>query len=261
MRGIDGIEPRRGVTTLSNSTARNASRSNIALNLTIDQLRERLGSAGNPDDQEVYGYVIASVVPDGRGGFLQTGSAPNWEGDTLTLCTCKHEMRTYLPPVEWLRGKWIAGLCGWSLPFRKQQSLVTLMRVGEAYSSHAELVQALRDSGRQAVVDAKDSRVHKLGDLMIPRGSGMPANPFDPGSYERPIPGHAHSSSKHPDGWHNDVDHLGRSGRQPAMLVGDPALTFRWTQPMVRRRRPGLTKPCRIWPLAEFLDDIEGVPV
>ena len=232
----------------------------IKVDLTDLDLRKHLALAGATADDIVYGYVIATIKPDGRGGFQQTGSAPNWQGDTLTLCTCKHEMRTSLTPEEWRRNKWIAGLCGWSQAFKKQQSLVILMRVGETFTSQAELVDTLLRTGRQQVVDAKDSRAHPLGDLMVPRTPGATPNPFDPGAYFPPIRGHAHSSVDNPDQWHNDVNHRGRSGRQPAMLVGDSNFSFRWTRPMVRRSRPGETRPCRLWRMADFLEDIEAVP-
>ena len=228
------------------------------MDLTSSELRRRLAAAGATADDEVYAYVIDTVKP-ANGLYRQTGSAPNWQGHTLTLCTCKHDMRATLSPDQW-RGKWVAGFNGWSLPWHKQQGLVILMRVGETYGSQAELVQALRDSGRQGVVSAKDSRFHPFGDLMIPRGPGVPRNPHDPQNYHPPIPGHAHSPSHSPDGWHDDVDHKGRGGKQAAMLVGEEAFSFCWTRPMVRRRHPGLTRPYRVWTMAALLDDLEAVP-
>lgn len=236
-----------------------ASTASVSVDLNERELRKRIAVAGATADDLVYGYVIRTIKPDSKGGFKQTGSAPNWQGDSLTLCTCKHEMRTYFSPEAW-KGKWIAGLCGWTKEFNKQQALVILMRVGETYPSQAHLVHALRQMGRQHVVDAKDSRKHALGDLMIPLGEGIPANPHDPRAYHSPIRGHAHSDDDDPDQWHNDVNHAGSSGRQAAMLAGDAAFSFRWTRPMVRRSRPGETRPCRIWTMADFLDDIEGVP-
>lgn len=229
----------------------------ISVDIGIDQLRRRIGEVGNPDNELVYGYVIRTVRPL-KGGFDQRGSGPNWQGGLVTLCTCKHGMRASLSTDEWLKGKWVAGLTGWSSAFGKQQSLVYLMRVGEACHSQAELVQQLRASGRESIVGAKDSFVHRLGDLMTPSIAGIPLDPHDPASYRTPVLGHAHRQSAEDDGWQDDIDYLGAGGRQAAMLAGDSRYSFVWTRAMVRRSRPGYTRPYRIWTLSNFLDDIEG---
>ena len=231
--------------------------SNIRMNLKPDDLSRQIGRAGNPDGQTVYGYVIETVKPY-QGGFLQEGSGPNWDGGVITLCTCKHDMRAWMTPEEWRRGMWVAGMTGWSIPFGKQQSLVYLMRVGEAYGSHAELIFQLNSTGRGAVVKAKDSTLNQLGDLMMPRKAGVPAKPNDPAAYHAPRPDHPHSDE---DGWHNDVHHpsRGRAAREAPLLVGDSAFSFLWTRPVVRRRHPSVTRPCRVWTLSEFLDDLEAV--
>jgi hypothetical protein len=53
----------------------------------------------------VYAYIMSSVVLDGD-NLLQTGTGPNFQGGYITLCTCKHRMRTSLPRNEWV-GKWV----------------------------------------------------------------------------------------------------------------------------------------------------------
>jgi hypothetical protein len=41
-----------------------------------------------------YSYVVTSVLLNPETMcFEQTGSAPNFQGDVLSLCTCKHQMR------------------------------------------------------------------------------------------------------------------------------------------------------------------------
>ncbi|OCS45069.1 hypothetical protein BEK67_23340 [Ralstonia pickettii] len=53
-------------------------------------------------------------------------------------------MRASLTPEQWMKGIRVAALTSWGNISSKQQSLVYLMRVGEAYASQAELVYALR---------------------------------------------------------------------------------------------------------------------
>ncbi|MBY4707051.1 MULTISPECIES: hypothetical protein [Ralstonia] len=230
-----------------------------SLNLSIEALRLRIAQIGAPDEERVYAYVVRSVRPR-EGQYLQTGSAPNFDGGLITLCTCKHSMRASLTPEQWMKGIWVAGLTSWDKAFSKQQSLVYLMRVGEAYASQAELVYALRRSGRSAVVDAKDSTKNCLGDLMMPATASLPAaESFTPSAYLKPMLGHAHRQTETDDGWQYDINYPSRSGSQPAMLVGDEQLSFAWTRPTVQRRRPGPTRPYREWTLTALLDDLEAV--
>jgi len=230
----------------------------IATDLSIVDLRKRIALVGT-SDEDVYAYVVRSVRP-ANGAYVQTGSAPNFEGGLITLCTCKHSMRAALTPEQWRRGVWVAGLTSWDRAFGKQQSLVYLMRVGEAYSSQAELVYALRQSGRSDVVDAKDSTRHRLGDLMIPASNAVVGSDRHlPAAYMQPMLGHSHRRTLDDSGWEDDVNYIGAGGRQSAMLVGNRNFSFVWTKPLVRRRRPGPTRPYRTWTLASILDDLEAV--
>lgn len=227
----------------------------ISVDLDVAHLRRRLQAAGNLDEDMVYGYVVATVQPV-QGQFQQRGSGPNWQGGLITLCTCKHTMRATLKPEEWMRGKWVVGLTGWNRAFAKTQSLVYLMRVDKAYSSHAELVQYLRNSGLSAVVASKDASVHPLGDIMTPSQSVFDWN--DPFAYSVPVLGHVHRQTKDSTYWHRDVART-EKGTIPALLVGDPEHSFRWTRPIVQRCKPGHTRPYRKWSLREFLSDLEEV--
>jgi hypothetical protein len=137
----------------------------------------------------------------------------------------------------------VAGLTSWDRRFGKQQSLVYLLRVCEAYASQAELVQALRQPGCSSVVQAKNSTLHKLGDLMLPASASIAeADRFSPSAYQVPMLGHAHRQIDDDRGWHDDINY-GYGGRRPAMLVGDVRFSFALTHPMVKRREPGPTRP------------------
>lgn len=228
--------------------------------LDIESLRRRIGEFGSPDNERVYGYVVRSVRPR-DGAYVQTGSAPNFNGGLITLCTCKHSMRASLTQEQWQKGVWVAGFTSWDKDFNKQQSLVYLMRVGEAYESQSDLVQEFRRSGRSSAIEAKDSTLHVLGDLMIPRSESLSGEDrFAPAEYKMPMLGHSHRANETDAGWRDDIDYLGRGGRRAAMLVGDEDFSFIWTRPVVRRRHPKHSRPYRQFSLADFLDDIEGVP-
>ena len=171
----------------------------------------------------VYSYVVATVAHrDGR--FVQRGSAPNWPGGALTLCTCKHHLRTFLAPEAW-RGVWVAGFTGLHAGDRRN-ALVFLTRVAFAAVSHQELWHSAALTG--AAKRAKDASRHVHGDLFRPASS--PHGPFDPRAYVRPRPDHDHAKG---DGWRDDIGYESRGGRRPALLVGDAAHTYLYARPML----------------------------
>ncbi len=127
------------------------------LDLKLRQLIELIGRQSD----EVYSYIVKSVKVDRReNGFTQKGCGPNFQGGCLTLCTCKHQMRSRLAVKEW-KGKWIAGLtsrtCG-------KHWLFYLARVEVAYESHCELWFELSEQVKRA----KSARLSRLGDLYEP---------------------------------------------------------------------------------------------
>ena len=88
------------------------------------------------EDVYCYCYVIASVE-NRNGKFVQTGSGPNFQGGMITLCTCKHFMRTFMEADNW-KGKWIAGFSG--LPTGENKNvLLYLMKVENAFDSQMSL--------------------------------------------------------------------------------------------------------------------------
>lgn len=228
------------------------------VDFSLEQLRACLAGAA-AGQQSVYAYVIATVGLDAGKRFNQVGSAPNWAGGLVTLCTCKHWMRSTRVPEQW-QGQWIVGLTGHNRNLGHVQSLVYLMRVGQAFASHAALVQHLRAMGREAVVEAKNSRHHKLGDLMIPRSPTVVGTDgeFSHNGYFEPVLGHAHRQNVHDSGWHDDVDYS-RRNRRPALLVGDPEFSFRWSRPLLRRRQGQAMRGHRRWTLDALLQELTEV--
>lgn len=200
------------------------------LDIEPHALKSRLSSREFEGDT-VYCYVVATVRND-NDHFCQTGSAPNFQGDLITLCTCKHHMRTFRRLDEWL-GKWIAGFTGVEAG-RGTNELVYLMRIGCAFDSHRDLWYS---SGlTSATREAKAADKNQLGDVYRPLSATVPR--FRPLSYIEPTEGHAHRQANcgacsGGGTWRKDVNYRSRSGRRPALLVGDPKLSFLWDKPMV----------------------------
>lgn len=184
-------------------------------------------------------------------GPLRTsfGSAPNFQGGLITLCTCKHRMRTYHDACSWEK-YWIVGFTGKHETQGRGNGLFYFMKVGEAYDSHAKLWQKLPEEVRRV----KAATCSKFGDVFEPRaGAGVfdPLAQFNPGSYRDPIHDHVHA-----DCWKNDVNYrvLGKcrlddilepkvEGASPSvLLVGDPDMSFLWSRPLAFYEKHPRTK-------------------
>jgi Nucleotide modification associated domain 2 len=210
--------------------------------LGLRQLRQRLKAF---EHEAVYFYVIDTIVT-AKSGFVQTGSGPNLLGDVVTLCTCKHWMRTFRSTTDW-KDAWIAGFCDVAAN-RGQHALVYLMRVADAYESHRELWKHLSPHSKTL----KNARVNTLGDVYEPNGNIGDA--FALSSYHAPLRGHSHHQTACDLGWHGDIDYFGKK-RRAALLVGSPSHTFVWNRPGVRyadQKHP-LGRGQKRLPLGEFL--------
>lgn len=193
-------------------------------NLTLRELAEALGIT----EGKAYSYVVKSVCMDDSGQhFEQYGSAPNFQGGCLTLCTCKHQMRTSLDCPDW-RGTWVAGFTSRRI-HDDRHWLFYLTKVKRAFESHAELWASLSARAREK----KSAKENFLGDVFAPRGRVAGDERFDPRHYYMPSR-HSHRRNSCDNGWHNDIDYWcsDRYGR-PSLLVGDPQLTFLWDEPLI----------------------------
>jgi len=169
----------------------------------------------------VYYYVIASMRKR-NGKFVQIGCGPNFQGGLITLCTCKHRMRSFLDPDQW-NGIWIAGFT--SSPVGDEKNfLIYLMRVAHAFGSQRDLWFSAAIPA--AVKQAKAAHRNRLGDLYKPHSKGI--DPWDPDGYVPPCPNHRHA-----EGWPTDIDYEGVVARRAALLVGDPHQSFLWNRPMI----------------------------
>ena len=206
------------------------------LDLSLQKLLTQVGRSCS----KTYSYVLTTVIFDeSRNAFQQTGSGPNFQGGRLTLCTCKHQMRSgmHLPVENW-KNVWIVG-------FTSRQEcdynwLFYLTQVHYAKLTQNALWRALPSEVRAD----KSSRRSRLGDLYQPKANlDCPKclDPncqtcFDPESYYRPMIGHSHHQTASDDTWIDDIDSV-YYNRRPALLVGKPQMTFLWEHPLIRFRK------------------------
>ena len=188
------------------------------LNVHPEELVERLSPFRN---SKVYYYVVDTVECE-EGRLYQTGSGPNFQGGMVTLCSCKHKMRTYLTPDSW-EGVWIAGYTG-STGLNGSR-LFYLMRVNQAFESHREFWAS--DCIPEETKLAKASHADRFGDIYEPRGASD--RPYLPMYYIRPCISHVHCE---PGDWKKDIRYE-LKGRRPSLLVGDPDYSFIWDIPMI----------------------------
>lgn len=191
----------------------------LVRNLSLPRLFEALPQAEHTST--VYLYVIATIENyDDR--LRQRGSGPNFQGGLITLCTCKHYMRTFMSATEWA-GKWVAGFTGMKAG-KGRNALVYLMQVGHAFESHYDMwfSPEISDSTKQTKLASRN----KFGDLYQPV---RPGDRFDPQVYERPHPEHSHLLS---GSWRQDIDYR-RKDRSASHLVGNVRYSFVWDKPML----------------------------
>lgn len=203
--------------------------------MSLKKLRSRLG---NVEASESYSYVVTTVKIVKTIGsdqvskvFKQIGSAPNFQEGVLTLCTCKHQMRTSRKSPENWNNVWIAGFTSRS-PFKGKHWLFYLAQIEQGYDSHSDLWTSLNEETRES----KAAHKNPLGDVFNPR-KPIPAGDtrFLPDRYFVPDVGtHVHRQNAGAQSWKNDIsyDRAERFG-DPAMLVAKPQMTFLWDKPLI----------------------------
>jgi hypothetical protein len=174
-----------------------------------------------------YCYIL-TTVKDAGGEFAQVGTAPNFQGGLVTLCTCKGQMRAGRDVHAWEVGDiWIAGMAGAEAGPLGRGHLFYLMRVERAFASHRDLWAWLVAHAPKAA-QAKVADRHPLGDVYRPRDPC--GDPYDPRAYVPPYRDHDHAGG---EAWHEDINYQSTYGRRPALLVGDPRHSFLWSEPRV----------------------------
>jgi hypothetical protein len=176
-----------------------------------------------------YSYIVRTVKLDHeRPTFEQHGSAPNFQGGVLTLCTCKHQMRATRSTEDW-QGVWVAGFTSRTIHAGRHW-LFYLAKIKTAHESHSDLWSAMKVRSR----NAKAADAHFLGDIFKPKSPLPTGNTcFSSTRYITPA-AHAHRQHRGDKGWHNDINYyLAAKYRHPPLLVADPQQTFLWDDPMI----------------------------
>lgn len=194
-------------------------------NLPLGVVKARI--LGTQDN--AFSYVVRTVkLKPHTLGFEQHGSAPNFQGNVLTLCTCKHQMRSRRSADDWV-GVWIAGFTSRTIHDGRHW-LFYLAKVESAHDSHCDLWCSMDAATRSA----KAAHIHFLGDIFKPKSPPPTGKArFSPSRYVMPSV-HAHRQDRSDTGWHNDINyHLASKSRHPPLLVADPKRTFMWDEPMI----------------------------
>lgn len=195
------------------------------LGLPLPVLKAEVGETGS----RAYSYVLSTVKLDHESTtFEQHGSAPNFQGGVLTLCTCKHQMRATQVADDW-EGVWIAGFTSRTIHHGRHW-LFYLAKIESAHKSHVDLWGAVKASVR----NAKAADTHFLGDIFKPKSLHPTGNArYSPSRYVMPS-AHAHRQHRGDKGWHNDINYyLADKYRHPALLAADPNRTFIWDEPLI----------------------------
>jgi hypothetical protein len=196
------------------------------LDLTLEQLAEALRHGPSGD---VYVYVVETVDLRGR-RLAQSGNSPNFQGGVVTLCACKHQMRSW--PAFGRSGHpvWIAGVTRSGLVDGRRRYLFYLIYVPltHRFRSQAEMWESLPPETRQA----KSAAFSPLGDVYEPLHEGLRGEAaLAVENYRPPCNEHGHLDS---GTWPEDINKRYRYRGRPDMLRGDPDRSFLWTRPAIR---------------------------
>ncbi len=195
----------------------------------IDRPLSAIKSKFGDSQDKTYSYVLTTVrLNSDQSAFEQHGSGPNFQGDLLTLCTCKHQMRASRSSDDW-NGVWLAGFTSRTIRDGRHW-LFYLAQIQSAHESHADLWDSLSHTCRKA----KAADAHFLGDIFRPlKPAPVEHDRFFPSRYVAPEY-HAHRQSPGDTGWRNDIRYKhAKRFRNPPLLTADPKRTFLWKEPII----------------------------
>lgn len=180
-------------------------------------------------DEPVYYYIIKSVALENN-KFVQKGSGPNFEGGVITLCTCKHYMRTFSKIDQ---GIWIAGITSKNIGSKFENYIFYFARIKRTFNSQYELWKYFKKNDSNTI-QVKSSVNNPLGDIYIPKNKSI-HDEYNPNEYNNPIKGHSHQNT-----WSDDIKV--RYKKPSKLLVFDPELSFVWNNPIVKLKPHKLTQ-------------------
>lgn len=209
------------------------------------------------EDDIVLAYVVRTCQPvfdsSGSSPFLRhIGSGPNIDGGRITLCTCKHKMRT--SPVfgndDSKSRIWIAGFS--SSKGGEENWLFYLMKVGEAFDDQRGIYERLKSS--PDVLAKKLATDNVLGDIFEPMNPCR--DPLNPDNYKKPHAEHPHMGD---DLWRHDIKSK-YNGRKPKMLLGDEMASYCCPVGKIKLNTKRMTQGYSRMSGEEFLLRLNDVP-
>lgn len=217
------------------------------LNENMNLKRNDLTNKLKNKQGEMYAYVL-TTIKNRNEKFIQTGCAPNFQGNRITLCTCKHYMRTWRDVSNW-KEAWIVGFTGINVMEDRRNYLFYIMKVAKAFPSHKTIWYAESMSG--AIRNAKNAQANPLGDIYRPKPDIK--DEFNHSDYYKPIKNHVHNCSNNT--WHNDIEYSVK-GKRPALLVGDTNHSFLWSRPIIyfKNKHPRTKK----WDMQDLISLLES---
>lgn len=171
--------------------------------------------------------------------FEQLRSGPNWQGNLMTLTTCKHLMRTSKRLHDW-QGVWMAGFVPKSCT--GDNHLLYMARIHMAFGHNYYLGQYLQQAHPDAY-KAHSATLCPRGDIYPPRATmaaKLPAGAIDPRNYEDPIEGHTRWETDG-DGnykWKKDIYYTGYHNRMPVCFLMERPRTYLFQNPTYVSERP-----------------------
>ena len=180
------------------------------------------------ESEDLLYYYIVNTLDFQDGKILQKGSAPNFQGDVISLCACKHWMRTF-QNIRETDNLWITGLTGKNLISQNEGNyLYYLMRVEKKYKSHHDAWKNLPEK----VKNNKNASKNKFGDIIEPKSNII--DKYDSHSYKNPVKEHPHNKKDKTGNyaWYKDVTQYYK--KPFVLLFGDPKYSFIWTKPRIK---------------------------
>lgn len=154
-----------------------------------------------------------------NGVFQQTRSGPNWEGDVVTLTTCKHLLRTYSSMVE--RKTALVGLTN---KLDGENFIMYIGVIDKIFDSNYDLGSFLAKTSPDTF-NKKSTSDNRLGDVFFPNDKLSGFEVYDIINFEDPCSDHCRveeNDSKGDPKWWKDIEYLTRNGTRPKCLIFNP---------------------------------------
>jgi len=211
---------------------------------------KRLLKDFNESKDILYYYIVATLNFE-NGQIIQRGSGPNLQGGMISLCSCKHWMRTF-SDICVSKDLWIAGLTGKNLIKKSEGNYVFyLMKVENKFKSHYDAWIHMSHNLKLKKSAAKN----KFGDVFKPKSKIIDV--FDPNSYKKPIKDHPHKRKDKSGNtiWHKDI--IQYYYKPFVLLFGNPKYSYIWTKPKIKWKvDENLTEGQRKITIKQFLKNI-----